>query len=294
MNWILCTEVTKLKVITKKREMQQEAKTLLRNNKTIGFVPTMGYLHNGHLKLVEEAKRKNDVVVMSIFVNPLQFGPGEDFESYPRDPRRDQELAAEAGVDILFLPKVEEMYASELTTNITVIQRTDVLCGKNRPTHFDGVVTVIAKLFHIVLPDRAYFGLKDAQQVAVITGLVDDLDFPVEIIPIPTIRENDGLAISSRNAYLTEEERSQAPFLYQSILTGVDLIENGERDPKSLVNDMKKNIQSHMDVDIDYIEILSYPELKQLKQIEGQVIIAGAVRFSKARLIDNIILDTEI
>jgi pantoate--beta-alanine ligase len=176
----------------------------------------MGFLHEGHLTLIKKAKEQNDTVILSIFVNPTQFGPNEDFEKYPRDEQRDLTLAAKEGVDVVFLPSVDEMYPTFPTTKLTAIDRTNVLCGKSRPGHFDGVVTVLSKLFHITMPDRAYFGLKDAQQVAVTKGLIEDYFFSIEIIGVETVREEDGLAKSSRNVYLTEKEREQAPHLYET------------------------------------------------------------------------------
>jgi pantoate--beta-alanine ligase len=280
-----------MEIITAKQKMQQLSRQLQREGKTIGFVPTMGYLHEGHLSLVREAKKQNDIVVMSIFVNPLQFGPGEDFETYPRDPKRDEKMAESAGVDLLFMPSVQEMYGGEMSTKITVIKRTDSLCGKNRPGHFDGVATVVTKLFHIVMPDRAYFGLKDAQQFAVISGLVADYDFPVQLVPVATVREQSGLAVSSRNVYLTDREKAQAPSLYKSLLAAKRSIEDGIKDISEIKKTVTDYLKAHTGAAIDYVDILSYPELEPLHSLQGRVIIAAAVKFSKARLIDNIILE---
>lgn len=277
-------------VIETVKEMQQLSKKLKSQEKSIGFVPTMGYLHEGHLSLVDAAKKQDDVVVMSIFVNPTQFGPNEDFSSYPRDFERDRKLAEEHGVDVLFYPSVEEMYPDELTTKIHVVKRTDVLCGKSRPWHFDGVATVLFKLFHIVMPDKAYFGMKDAQQVAVIDGFVKDYFFPVNIITCPTVREHDGLAKSSRNVNLTKEERQEAPMIYKQLLYAEKLVEQGERDAKKLRNALFDKLSSSLTGKIDYIDIRSYPSLTEIETLHGQVIIAVAVRYSKVRLIDNIIL----
>lgn len=260
-----------------------------RKGRKIGFVPTMGFLHEGHLTLAEQARKENDIVVMSIFVNPLQFGPNEDFESYPRNPERDSELAKAAGVDVLFLPEAEEMYSgSSVTMHVT--ERTDVLCGRKREGHFDGVVTVVSKLFNIVGPDKAYFGLKDAQQVAVIEGLVRDLNFPVTIVRVPTVRETDGLAKSSRNVYLSEEERAEAPVLYSSLKDAETLIDEGESDPETIISHIKNRIREETNGVVDYIEIYSFPELRGITRLQGEVIIALAVKFQKARLIDNIII----
>lgn len=260
-----------------------------RNGKTIGFVPTMGFLHEGHLTLAKQAREENDIVVMSIFVNPLQFGPNEDFDSYPRNPERDAELAEGAGVDVLFLPSADEMYSGS-SIKMHVTERTDVLCGSKREGHFDGVVTVVSKLFNITGPDNAYFGLKDAQQVAVIEGLAKDLNFPVNIVRVPTVREKDGLAKSSRNVYLSEKERSEAPALFNSLQKAKLIISEGETDPETVISYIEDKINGETSGNIDYIEIYSFPELKELSSLEGEIIIALAVKFEKARLIDNIII----
>lgn len=284
-------EENELITITTKQEMQQLAKQHKTDGNSIGFVPTMGYLHVGHLKLVKEAKKNNDIIIMSIFVNPLQFGPGEDYEAYPRDPERDKQLAEEAGVDILFMPSPGNMYQNEKSIRMTVLRRTDTLCGVNRPGHFDGVVTVLSKLFNIIMPDRAYFGLKDAQQFAVVSGLVEDLDFPLELIPVETVREASGLAVSSRNVYLNEKERIQASALYKSLQKAKELINSGIQDIEAIICEVKDYMKANMEGDIDYVELLSFPELEQITVLKGKVIIAVAVKFSKARLIDNIIID---
>jgi pantoate--beta-alanine ligase len=260
-----------------------------RKGKMIGFVPTMGFLHDGHLTLAEKAKTDNDIVVMSIFVNPLQFGPNEDFESYPRDPERDAHLAQSAGVDVLFLPSAEEMYSGS-SVKMQVTERTNVLCGSRREGHFDGVVMVVSKLFNIVVPDNAYFGLKDAQQVAVIEGLTRDLNFPVNINRVPTVREADGLAKSSRNVYLSQEERAEAPVLYSSLQEAEKLVAEGEHNPQKIISFIEDRITAETSGNIDYIEIYSFPELKELTALTGEFIIAIAVKFERARLIDNIII----
>ncbi|KHD84513.1 pantoate--beta-alanine ligase [Heyndrickxia ginsengihumi] len=280
-----------MNIITTVREMQEQMKSIRNAGKTIGFVPTMGYLHEGHLHLVEEAKKQNDVVVMSIFVNPLQFGPNEDFDRYPRDIEGDEKKAETAGVDYLFVPTVSEMYPSEASLNIIVTKRVNVLCGRKRPGHFDGVATVLTKLFHIVSPDRAYFGLKDAQQVAVVKSIVDDLNFPLEIVPVGIVREEDGLAKSSRNVYLTPEERKEAPALYRSLKKAEALIEEGELHTETIIKFISNELQEHTNGKIDYVEIYSYPQLEPIATINGTCIIAIAVQFSKARLIDNIIIE---
>jgi pantoate--beta-alanine ligase len=279
-----------MKIITSSKEIQQFMLAERKAGKTIGFVPTMGYLHEGHLTLAEQARKDCDIVVMSIFVNPLQFGPNEDYERYPRDIERDQQLAKEVGVDYLFIPSVQEMYPYEASVQMTVTKRVNVLCGRSREGHFDGVVTVLTKLFHLIFPHKAYFGLKDAQQVAVVDGLVKDFFFPIEIVPIPTVREEDGLAKSSRNVNLTAQERKEAPALYQSLLKAKKLIEQGETRPEIIINVVRNYLSSQTSGEIDYVELYSYPSLEPIDVIEGTVIIAIAVRFSKARLIDNIIL----
>ncbi|HEY4554683.1 MAG TPA: pantoate--beta-alanine ligase [Bacillaceae bacterium] len=279
-----------MEIITKKRDLQQKVLSIKSGGKKVGFVPTMGFLHEGHLELVRKAKSENDAVVMSIFVNPLQFGPNEDFEAYPRNEKRDTQLAETEGVDVLFIPSPAEMYGSGMSIRMGVASRTDVLCGKSRPGHFDGVVTVLSKLFHIVMPDRAYFGLKDAQQVAVVDLLIRDLDFPVELVPVDTIREEDGLAKSSRNVYLSEQERAQAPMIFRSLEEAKRAILDGERDASAIALKLERKLKETGGV-IDYVEITSYPELKPLARLEGKLLIAVAVKFSKARLIDNMIVD---
>jgi pantoate--beta-alanine ligase len=283
-----------MKVITTIKELQQVIQQTKKQQKRIGFVPTMGFLHEGHCALLKQARNENDVVVLSIFVNPLQFGPTEDLDRYPRDFDQDQKVAKDEGVDYLFHPSVSEMYPYEPSVSLKVNKRTNVLCGSSRPGHFDGVVTVLTKLFHIVQPEKVYFGKKDAQQVAVVDGLVKDFNFPLEIIPVDTVREEDGLAKSSRNVYLTAKERVQAPMLYQSLEMGVEMIHEGETDPERIISSIEDNIKTKTSGEIDYVSILSYPELEKMEKIaENDLIIAIAVKFSKARLIDNIILTRE-
>jgi pantoate--beta-alanine ligase len=280
-----------MRVITTIQEMQSEIIKMKTLSKSIGFVPTMGFLHEGHLTLLKKARVDNDIVVLSIFVNPLQFGPTEDFSTYPRDFARDQSLAECEGVDFIFYPDVKEMYPHSSSVRIIVQERTDVLCGKSRPGHFDGVAAVLTKLFHIVMPTRAYFGKKDAQQVAVVEGLISDLNFPIELIPVDIVREEDGLAKSSRNVNLLPEERLQAAVLYKSLAAAKEVIEHGERNPHTIKNLILNMISSETNGQIDYVEIYSYPQLETLGSLQGTCIIALAVKFSKVRLIDNIILD---
>jgi pantoate--beta-alanine ligase len=277
-----------MQIISSIREMQQTVLALRAKGHTIGFVPTMGYLHEGHLTLLKQARKENDVVVLSVFVNPLQFGPNEDFDRYPRDIERDERVAQEAGVDYLFYPSVEEMYPRPLTTKVTVTARTNVLCGEKRPGHFDGVAAVLLKLFNIAMPHRAYFGMKDAQQVAVVQGLISDYNIPVTLVPVETVREEDGLAKSSRNVYLSEDERKEAPALYQSLQLAKEAVEKGERSPEAIKALVTDYIVTHTSGEVDYVEVYSYPELTELKEIEGKIIVAIAVKFTKARLIDNI------
>lgn len=258
---------------------------------TVGLVPTMGFLHEGHLSLIREAKAENDVVVVSDFVNPTQFGPNEDFESYPRNIERDTELALSAGADVIFYPSVSEMYPPESSTYVEVEGNiTRVLCGASRPTHFRGVTTVVNKLFNIVEPDKAYFGQKDAQQVAVLTKMVKDLHMDIELIICPIVREPDGLAMSSRNTYLSAEERKQAVILNQALKKAKNAFANGEKDVVKLTGIITDKINEMPLAVIDYVSILDFPSLKPIITIEKDALGAVAVKFGKTRLIDNEIL----
>jgi len=259
--------------------------------KTVGLVPTMGFLHEGHLSLIREAKAENDVVVVSDFVNPTQFGPNEDFESYPRNIERDTELALSAGADVIFYPSVSEMYPPESSTYVEVEGNiTRVLCGASRPTHFRGVTTVVNKLFNIVEPNKAYFGQKDAQQVAVLTKMVKDLHMDIELIICPIVREPDGLAMSSRNTYLSAEERKQAVILNQALKKAKNAFANGEKDVVKLTGIITDKINEMPLAVIDYVSILDFPSLKPIITIEKDALGAVAVKFGKTRLIDNEIL----
>ncbi|WP_209122623.1 pantoate--beta-alanine ligase [Alkalihalobacillus sp. BA299] len=280
-----------MKIVETVEELQTIIKKTKKNESVIGFVPTMGFLHEGHLSLVEQAKKDCDFVVMSIFVNPLQFGPNEDFDRYPKNFERDRQLANNAGVDLLFYPNVTEMYPTEPAMKVIVHEGVDVLCGKSRPGHFDGVATVVLKLFNMVTPDRAYFGMKDAQQVAVIEKLIRDFNLQVVLVGCPTLREEDGLAKSSRNVNLTAEERQEASSIYKSLQLAKKLILNGEHKAALIKAEMTTFLQKNSSGAIDYIELLSYPDLHQQEQLEGKVIIAIAQQYSKARLIDNIVLE---
>ncbi len=283
--------ITGMKRISTIVELQQELAVLRAQGKQIGFVPTMGYLHEGHERLLAEARQENDVVVLSIFVNPLQFGANEDLDQYPRDLERDEQVALKQGVDIIFYPTVEEMYPAKSSVTVTVHSRTDVLCGQSRPGHFDGVATVLTKLFNIVHPKKAYFGLKDAQQVAVVEGMVKDFNIPVEIVRVATVREEDGLAKSSRNVYLQPHERQEAKELYASLQMAQALIGQGETNPAAIIESMTRHIQATTSGSIDYIQIYSYPDLEPIETISGQCIIALAIKFTAARLIDNMIVN---
>jgi len=268
--------------------MQRLSSNLKEQGKKIGLVPTMGFLHEGHLSLIDIAKKSSDVVVVSIFVNPAQFGPNEDYNGYPKDLTRDEKLLEERKVDILFIPSLKDTYTNDYKTYVEVEKLSRVLCGRSRPVHFRGVTTIVAKLFNMVRPDIAVFGEKDTQQAIIIKRMVKDLNFPVKIITGPTIRERDGLAVSSRNTYLSESEREDAPVLYQALLLAKNLIENGERDVNKIISSMKGLIQTKKRVKIDYISIVRKDTLESASRIQGEVLIALAVWFGKARLIDNI------
>lgn len=263
-----------------------------REGKTVGFVPTMGYLHEGHLTLMRQAKAEQDVVVASIFVNPLQFGPTEDFAVYPRDLERDSLLAESAGVDLLFTPSVEEMYPSghaSMLTSVEVSEITTGLCGASRPGHFRGVTTVVNKLFNIVEPDRAYFGQKDAQQVAVIKQMVKDLNMNVTVVAVPIVRETDGLALSSRNVFLSQTERQAALVLSRSLRLANEMLAGGCRQAGELRKAIAEMIEKEPLAHIDYIAITDAETLKEAEVITKPVLVALAVRIGKTRLIDNMV-----
>jgi pantoate--beta-alanine ligase len=265
--------------------------------KTVVLIPTMGFLHKGHLSMVEAARKQDEdhekvYIVMSIFVNPLQFGPNEDFDKYPRNLVRDSRLAQEAGVDLLFTPSVQEMYPQgQSLTAVSVAEVTTGLCGASRPGHFQGVTTVVAKLFNIVLPDVAFFGQKDYQQFVVIKQMCEDLNIPVILVAVPTVREADGLAMSSRNSYLQPEERKQAPVLYRSLQEAAQLISAGERKVEVIRGKIKQRITQETNGKIEYIEIRNSDNLAQLETINCPVVIALAVHFGSTRLIDNILVE---
>lgn len=280
-----------MKITKTVNELRNEIKAF-GENKTIGFTPTMGYLHEGHLSLIKKAKTQNDIVIVSIFVNPTQFGPGEDFETYPRDLDRDSKLAEAAGADILFLPDAREIYPEDSATFVEVEGAiTKKLCGSSRPTHFKGVTTVVNILFNIVNPDKAYFGQKDAQQVAVIKKMVRDLHMQVAIVACPIVRETDGLARSSRNIYLTSEERKQALILNKALNTARNRYHSGEVNVKALQIMLQNEINKMPLANIDYVEILDFNTLDSIEKINLPALVAVAVRFGNTRLIDNIILE---
>lgn len=272
-----------MRTIESIKELQQWVAERAAAGESIGLVPTMGFLHEGHMELVKGAKSENDAVMMSIFVNPAQFGPNEDFERYPRDMERDKKLAEDAGTDIIFAPSAEEMYPRESSISISVGKMAEQLCGKSRPGHFDGVLKVVTKLFHLSGADRAYFGQKDAQQLAIIESWVEDYNFPLEIVRVPTVREDDGLAKSSRNVYLSEKERAEAPHLKKALDLGRGIAENGSDPIPAMTQYLTENCSGK----IDYIQLLSYPDLTET--VKGEAILALAVQFEKARLIDNLL-----
>lgn len=278
-----------MEVVKNPRVLTQTLKALKKEGKSVGLVPTMGYLHEGHLSLVREARRSNEIVVVSIFVNPTQFGPNEDLASYPRDFERDSALLDREGVDFIFAPEVEDMYPAGYATYVDVEgELTGRLCGASRPGHFRGVATVVSKLFNIVAPDRAYFGIKDAQQVAVIRRMAMDLNFDLEIVACPIVREADGLALSSRNVYLTESERSDALVLSQSLFMAKAMIEGGERSAEAVRRAIADRIGAVSSAVIDYIEIVDSMTLAPADVLSGKILIALAVKVGKPRLIDNL------
>jgi pantoate--beta-alanine ligase len=277
-----------MQIIRSPKEMQKICGGLKSEGKKIGFVPTMGYLHKGHLRLIQIAKKKSDVIVVSIFVNPTQFGPREDFHTYPRNFKRDRLLLEQVGCDFLFAPSVKSMYPQGYLTYVDVEGITHRLEGAVRPGHFRGVTTVVAKLFNIVQPDVAVFGQKDAQQAVVLKKMVDDLNYGIKTIIAGTVRERNGLACSSRNTYLSKEERKQAKVLYQALRLAKEMIKNGERSASKLTSKMNKLIDKQPLAEIDYIAITDAHTLELLNKLKGEVLISLAVRFGKTRLIDNI------
>lgn len=280
-----------MKIIKDVDKMKTHAKIVKKDNRLVGLVPTMGYFHEGHLSLMKAAKKQSDFVITSVFVNPIQFGPGEDFEKYPRDIKRDEELAKTCGVDVLFCPSEENLYPSGFSTYVQVEKLTERLCGKSRPLHFRGVTTVITKLFEIVRPDIVYFGQKDAQQAFVIRKMIEDLNMGITMKMLPTVREQSGLAMSSRNKYLTKSEKKDATILYKSLELAGKMADSGEREVKKITKAMKDLIAKIPSVKIEYISIVDMKLLQKVTSISGEVLVALAAFIGKTRLIDNIILN---
>ena len=273
------------------KEVREQVNEWKKQSLTIGFVPTMGYLHEGHRSLMEAARKNNDKVVVSIFVNPMQFGPTEDLESYPRDLKKDAALCEGVGVDLIFHPEPEEMYESDFCSYVDMNGLTGELCGKSRPIHFRGVQTVVLKLFNIVKPDQAYFGQKDAQQLAVIKRMVRDLNVDIKINGCPIVREEDGLAKSSRNTYLSSEERQAALVLSRSLKVGKELIEAGEKDVAKVKEVITTEINKEPLARIDYVEVVDFENIVPVDTIGKSVLVAMAVYIGKTRLIDNFIIE---
>ncbi len=273
------------------KRVREQVREWRKEGLTVGLVPTMGYLHEGHKSLIDKAVEQNDKVVVSVFVNPMQFGPTEDLESYPRDMDRDAALCEKAGAALIFHPESEEMYDDNFSSFVDMNTLTGGLCGKTRPIHFRGVCTVVAKLFNIVTPDRAYFGQKDAQQLAVIRHMVNDLSFGIEIVGCPIIREEDGLAKSSRNTYLSEDERKAALVLSRSLKEGKKLVDDGEKDAAKVKKTITDIIEKEPLAKIDYVEVVDWNTLEPVEKIDGPILTAIAVYIGKTRLIDNFIVE---
>ncbi|HXX34669.1 MAG TPA: pantoate--beta-alanine ligase [Thermodesulfobacteriota bacterium] len=278
-----------MEIIRTVKEMKEFSSQARRAGKTIAFVPTMGYFHEGHLNLMREGRRRGDILVISLFVNPTQFGPKEDFKSYPRDFERDRKMAEGVGVDILFAPEASDMYPPDHQTVVRVEKVTQNLCGRSRPAHFQGVATVVLMLFEIVMPHVAIFGQKDYQQLATIQQMVKDLHMSVEVLGMPTVRETDGLAMSSRNTYLLPDERKAALALYRSLQRAKELLQKGERKAEQILREMNGILRSEPLVKIDYVQICDTHTLEDVDRIEGDVVVALAVYLGKTRLIDNLV-----
>lgn len=280
-----------MKVVKTVKEVREIVAEWRKQGLTVGLVPTMGYLHEGHQSLIRKSAEQNDRTVVSVFVNPIQFGPSEDLEAYPRDLERDKKAVEEAGGNLIFNPEPSEMYPPHFTSFIDTTETTELLCGAVRPIHFRGVCTVVGKLFNIVRPDRAYFGQKDAQQLATIRRFVRDLNFGIEIIPCPIVREEDGLAKSSRNTYLDPKERKAALILSQSLKKGKAAIESGERDSQKIINIIKDNLETEPLARVDYVEVVDFENVQRVDTIAGETLVAIAVYIGKTRLIDNFIVN---
>lgn len=279
-----------MKIVGTVKEVREQVKEWKKQGLSVGFVPTMGYLHEGHKSLMDAARKGNDKVVVSIFVNPMQFGPTEDLATYPRDLNHDAALCESAGVDLIFHPEAEEMYEKDFCSFVDMTGLTEGLCGKTRPIHFRGVCTVVNKLFNIVTPDHAYFGQKDGQQLAVIKRMVRDLNMDIEIVGCPIVREEDGLAKSSRNTYLSEEERKAALILSKTVALGKELAKT-EKDANKVVEAMKKNIETEPLAKIDYVEAVDALSMAPVEKLEGTCMLAMAVYIGKTRLIDNTLIN---
>jgi pantoate--beta-alanine ligase len=282
-----------MEIIENIASMQAFAERKRMEDKLMGLVPTMGSLHEGHLTLIREAKSRTDIVVVSIFVNPTQFGPGEDYDSYPRDLERDARKVISAGGDIIFSPSASDMYPEGYLTYVDMGKVTEPLCGLSRPAHFRGVATIVNKLFNIIKPHKAFFGQKDYQQSVVIKRMVKDLNMDIDIIVLPTVRGPDGLAMSSRNSYLSEEERKVSPVLYKSLTIASGMIREGERNARKILSAIKRMIEKEPLVSIDYIAMTDSETLEDIDEIKGKTLIALAVRIGKTRLIDNILIEPQ-
>lgn len=280
-----------ISVVSTVNEVRQQVKAWKSQGFSVGLVPTMGYLHEGHQSLIKKAVEENDKVVVSIFVNPTQFAPNEDLATYPRDLEADTKLCNSTGADLIFHPQPEEMYPDGYSTSVVMENLTKELCGKTRPIHFGGVCTVVSKLFNIVQPDKAYFGQKDAQQLAIIKRMVKDLNFDIEIVGCPIIREADGLAKSSRNTYLNAEERQAALILSKAIKLGEDMVKNGETDARAVIKAMTDKINTEPLAKIDYVNAVNALTIEPIDKLSGKVLVAIAVYIGKTRLIDNFIVE---
>ena len=280
-----------MKVVHKINEVREIVNGWKKEGLSVGLVPTMGYLHEGHQSLIKKAVEQNDRVVVSVFVNPIQFGENEDLDSYPRDLEKDTKLCEETGANLIFNPSPEEMYPEGFCSYVDMNGLTKELCGKSRPIHFRGVMIVVSKLFNIVTPNKAYFGMKDAQQLLIIKRMVKDLSFGIEIVGCPIVREEDGLAKSSRNTYLSEDERKAALILYKTINLGKKILEEGERDSSVLLSKMKENINKEPLAKIDYVEAVDIERIEKVDKIEGTVLVAMAIYIGKTRLIDNFVFE---
>lgn len=280
-----------MKVVKTIKEVREIVSSWRRDGLTVGLVPTMGYLHEGHQSLISKSVSENDRTVVSVFVNPIQFGPNEDLEAYPRDLKRDMEAVEAVGGDLIFNPEPAEMYPSHFTSFIDTTETTELLCGAVRPVHFRGVCTVVGKLFNIVTPDRAYFGQKDAQQLATIRRFVRDLNFGLEIVPCPIVREADGLAKSSRNTYLSPAERKAALILSKSLALGKKAVDEGERDASKVVSIITESLHTEPLARIDYVEVVDFENIQRVETISGETLVAIAVYIGKTRLIDNFIVN---